>query len=149
MTGVNVFQIKISWKYEFSNDAMCRIFPPELATVIYIRLWLSSLECIMQKMFSTKLLDKLDRSNSNVKNFFPEDFERLFAVLKRVISFTLNFEAGKLSFSRNTAWNNPNTVPYVGLIQSVHKVVYGIYKEVSWCIRYCLRISIRQATPRK
>lgn len=49
----------------------------------------------------------------------------------------------------NTAWNNPNTVPYVGLIQSVHKVVYGIYKEVSWCIRYCLRISIRQAMPRK
>ena len=49
----------------------------------------------------------------------------------------------------DTAWNNPNTVPYVGLIQSVHKVVYGIYKEVSWCIRYCLRISIRQAMPRK
>ena len=36
MTGFNVFQIKISWKYEFLNDAMCRIFPPELATVIYI-----------------------------------------------------------------------------------------------------------------
>ena len=82
---------------------MCRIFPPELATVIYKRLWLSSLECNMQEMFSTKLLDKLDRSNSNVKKFFPEDFERLFAVLKRVISFTLNFEAGKLCFSRNTA----------------------------------------------
>ena len=51
-------------------------------------------------MFSTKLPDNLDRSNSTVKSFFPEDFERLFAELKRVISFTLNVEAGKLRFPR-------------------------------------------------
>ena len=39
----------------------------------------------------------------------------------------------------DTAWNNPNTVPYVGLIQSVHKVVYRIYKEVfKWpnCLKW-------------
>ena len=69
---------------------MCRIFPPESATVKYIRLWLSNLERILQKMFSTKLPE--DRSNSTVKYFFPEDFERLFALLKRIISFTLNVE---------------------------------------------------------
>ena len=69
---------------------------------------------------------------------------------KRIVLYVLlHWCDSYFEWKIDTAWNNPKTVLYVGLIQLVHKVVYGISKEVSWCIRYCLRISIRQATPRK
>ena len=55
MTGFNVFQIKISWKYEFLERRNVSHFSSGVSNGdIYIRLWLSSLECIMQEMFSSR-----------------------------------------------------------------------------------------------
>ena len=64
---IYVFQIINQWKYEFLELHDVSHFPPKLALVLCMWLWFFNLQIILQKMLSTKLLNKLDRRNSIVQ----------------------------------------------------------------------------------